>query len=87
MNLAQILPLFQNATAIELCLLMKITTKPVFLMFSSEILGTFFVAGVQAGTKYGYRVKGIQDEQAGLLFNPQKLLTDPYAKAIEGSRI
>lgn len=53
-------------------------------MFSSGDTWHIFVAGVQAGTKYGYRVKGIQDEQAGLLFNPQKLLTDPYAKAIEG---
>ncbi|GAB1669169.1 glycogen debranching protein GlgX [Mannheimia haemolytica] len=74
----------QNATAIELCLFDENHHETRIPMFSSGDTWHIFVAGVQAGTKYGYRVKGIQDEQAGLLFNPQKLLTDPYAKAIEG---
>src|ERR1043165_1800442 len=33
---------------------------------------------------YGYRVHGPYDPAAGHRFNPNKLLLDPYAKAIEG---
>jgi glycogen operon protein len=33
---------------------------------------------------YGYRVYGPYDPQAGHRFNPNKLLLDPYAKAIQG---
>src|SRR3546814_19374592 len=33
---------------------------------------------------YGYRVHGPYDPQAGHRFNPNKLLVDPYAKALYG---
>ncbi|WP_284976403.1 glycogen debranching protein GlgX [Arthrobacter sp. efr-133-TYG-104] len=36
----------------------------------------------QPGQKYGYRVHGPYDPDAGQRFNPNKLLLDPYAKAI-----
>ncbi|MGL5295276.1 MAG: glycogen debranching protein GlgX, partial [Aeromonas sp.] len=39
-----------------------------------------YVRGVQAGQRYGYRVYGTSQE--GMLFDPQKLLIDPYAKAL-----
>ena len=36
------------------------------------------------GQRYGYRVHGPYEPEAGLRFNPDKLLLDPYAKAIDG---
>lgn len=43
-----------------------------------------FVPGVAAGQRYGYRVDGVWAPSRGLLFNPAKLLLDPYARRIEG---
>lgn len=43
-----------------------------------------FVPGVKAGTIYGYRVNGPYKPELGHRFNPNKLLIDPYAKAISG---
>ena len=43
-----------------------------------------YVPGLGAGTRYGYRVHGPFNPQAGHRFNPHKLLIDPYAKLIEG---
>ncbi|MBU2074890.1 MAG: glycogen debranching protein GlgX [Actinobacteria bacterium] len=39
---------------------------------------------VQPGTRYGYRVDGPWDPDAGHRFNPHKLLLDPYAMAVSG---
>jgi len=44
-----------------------------------------FVPGVQPGQAYGYRVTGPFDPRNGLRCNPNKLLLDPYARAIRGS--
>lgn len=43
-----------------------------------------YVPGTGPGQRYGYRAHGPWDPQNGLRFNPQKLMLDPYAKAIEG---
>ena len=43
-----------------------------------------FIPGVGAGQRYGYRVSGPYDPSRGLRFNPNKLLIDPYARAICG---
>ena len=40
--------------------------------------------GIGPGQRYGYRVRGPHDPEAGLRCNPAKLLIDPYAKAIDG---
>jgi glycogen operon protein len=42
------------------------------------------IPGVAAGTRYGYRVDGPWEPDLGLRFNPDKLLLDPYARAISG---
>ena len=42
------------------------------------------VPGVGPGQRYGWRVHGPYDPKRGLRFNSNKLLIDPYAKAIEG---
>jgi isoamylase len=43
-----------------------------------------FVAGLQPGQLYGYRVNGPYDPSRGLRCDPAKLLLDPYARAIRG---
>jgi glycogen operon protein len=43
-----------------------------------------FLPGIQPGQRYGFRVHGPHDPGNGLRCNPNKLLLDPYAKAIDG---
>ncbi len=43
-----------------------------------------YLPGVEPGQQYGYRVHGPWDPGQGHRCNPDKLLLDPYAKAIEG---
>jgi isoamylase len=43
-----------------------------------------FVPGVTPGQAYGFRVSGPFDPARGLRYNPNKLLLDPYARAIVG---
>ncbi|KLT66718.1 glycogen debranching protein GlgX [Pedobacter sp. BMA] len=43
-----------------------------------------YLEGVGPGQKYGYRVYGPYIPEDGLRFNSNKLLIDPYAKAISG---
>ena len=43
-----------------------------------------YVPGIRPGQRYGFRVHGPWDPARGLRCNPNKLLLDPYAKAIEG---
>ena len=42
------------------------------------------VPGVEPGTCYGYRVDGPWQPEGGLRFNAQKLLLDPFARAVSG---
>ncbi|MDT7728282.1 MAG: isoamylase [Actinomycetota bacterium] len=41
-----------------------------------------YLLGVGAGQRYGFRVHGPHDPEKGLRCNPNKLLIDPYAKAV-----
>ena len=43
-----------------------------------------YLEGVKAHTYYGYRVEGAYEPENGHRFNENKLLIDPYAKAISG---
>ena len=43
-----------------------------------------YVPGVMPGQRYGYRVHGPWAPVEGLLYNPDKLVLDPYAKAVDG---
>jgi glycogen operon protein len=43
------------------------------------------IPGIAAGTRYGYRVAGPWDPDQGLRFNPNKLLLDPFARAVSGT--
>jgi glycogen operon protein len=39
---------------------------------------------LRAGQAYGFRVSGPFDPAHGLRYNREKLLLDPYARAIDG---
>ncbi|OLL77311.1 MULTISPECIES: glycogen debranching protein GlgX [unclassified Pseudonocardia] len=43
-----------------------------------------YLPGIEPGQRYGYRVDGPYDPAQGLRCNPNKLLIDPYAKAVDG---
>ncbi|CKI56458.1 glycogen debranching protein GlgX [Mycolicibacterium smegmatis] len=43
-----------------------------------------FIPNIEPGQRYGYRVHGPYDPAAGHRCNPNKLVLDPYAKAIDG---
>jgi isoamylase len=43
-----------------------------------------FLPGIQPGQRYGFRVYGPYEPEKGHRCNPNKLLLDPYAKAIDG---
>ncbi|WP_169582328.1 MULTISPECIES: glycogen debranching protein GlgX [Microbacterium] len=43
-----------------------------------------YLPAVQPGQRYGFRVHGEHDPASGKRFNANKLVLDPYAKAVEG---
>jgi glycogen operon protein len=43
-----------------------------------------YLPTIGPGQRYGYRVHGAYEPASGKRFNPNKLLLDPYAKAVEG---
>ncbi len=43
-----------------------------------------YIPGIEPGQRYGFRVHGPYDPARGQRCNPNKLLLDPYAKAIDG---
>jgi len=48
-----------------------------------EGVHALFVAGLAAGTRYGFRADGDYAPERGLWFDPDKLLADPYAVEID----
>ncbi|MBH0236631.1 glycogen debranching protein GlgX [Methylobrevis albus] len=75
-----------HAERVELCLFDKAgnETARVDLPEVTDEIWHGFMPGVAPGTRYGYRVHGPYDPERGHRFNPNKLLLDPYAKAIDG---
>ena len=74
----------RNATAVSLCLFTE-QGEVRLPMTQTDDIWHLFVPNIKAGCLYGYRVAGDSDEQQGHLFNPQKLLVDPYARSIVGT--
>ena len=75
----------ENATGVELCLFNKDgKEKRLTLTEVDNWVWHGYVPGIAPGQRYGYRVYGSYDPSQGHRFNPNKLLIDPYAKAIDG---
>src|SRR4051812_6465560 len=74
------------AEKVELCLFDEDGTEQrVELPENDGFVWHGFLPGIQPGQRYGFRVHGPYDPGQGLRCNPNKLLLDPYAKAIDGS--
>lgn len=76
----------QVAQKVELCLFDEhdVETRIEMTERNSYVWHNY-IPGLHPGQRYGYRVYGPYDLVHGLRCNPNKLLLDPYAKAIEGN--
>jgi glycogen operon protein len=78
----------ENATGVELCLFDGLDAPEVAripLRDRMDHVWYGFVPGLKPGQLYGYRVEGPFDPARGHRFNPNKVLLDPYAKAVAGT--
>jgi isoamylase len=76
-----------HATKVELCLFDDAGEKELERIELPEYTDEVwhgFLPDARPGTVYGYRVHGAYDPATGHRFNQNKLLLDPYAKAIVG---
>ncbi len=76
-----------NATKVELCLFDnkgETELERIELPEYTDEVWHGFLPDARPGTVYGYRVHGPYAPEEGHRFNPNKLLIDPYAKALVG---
>jgi isoamylase len=74
------------ADRVELCLFDDDGTESrITLPEVDSFVWHGFVPIIEPGQRYGYRVYGAYQPEAGLRCNPNKLLLDPYSKAIDGT--
>jgi len=76
----------ENATAVELCLFERpedaVESQRIPIRDRTDLIWHCYLPDARPGQLYGYRVHGPYDPRAGHRFNPNKLLLDPYAKAV-----
>ncbi len=78
----------ENSTAAELCLFDASSPSAecarIPMRERTDGVWHCFLPGIRHGQLYGFRVHGPYDPAAGHRFNANKLLLDPYARAIAG---
>ena len=77
----------EHASRIDLCLFDDAIASDehrIPLESTGHHIWEIYLPGIGPGQRYGFRVHGPYEPAAGLRFNPNKLLIDPYAKAIAG---
>jgi isoamylase len=78
----------ENATGVELCLFDKAKgereAERIRLYEHSHQIWHGYIPGLKPGQLYGFRVYGPYAPKEGHRYNSNKLLIDPYAKAIAG---
>jgi glycogen operon protein len=76
----------EAATRVELCLFDGggVETR-INLPEVTALCWHVYLAGITPGQRYGFRVHGPWSPDEGYWCNPNKLLLDPYAKAIDGA--
>ena len=73
------------ATRVELCLFDAAGAETrVNLPEVTALCWHVYLPGIKPGQRYGYRVHGPWEPDHGHWCNPNKLLLDPYAKAVDG---
>ena len=76
-----------QATRVELCLFDNAygkETARITLPEQTRLVWHAYINNIGPGQLYGYRVHGRYAPREGLRFNSNKLLVDPYARAIAG---
>ncbi|HKJ41669.1 MAG TPA: glycogen debranching protein GlgX [Sunxiuqinia sp.] len=78
----------ENATGVKLCLFNHPDDEheccQIDITEVKDYVWHVYLPGINPGQLYGYRVFGRYQPKKGFRFNPQKLLIDPYTKAIFG---
>ncbi len=76
----------ENATSVDLCLFdsadATAESQRVSLPERTDMVWHGYLLDVRPGQLYGYRVHGPYEPEAGHRFNANKVVLDPYAKAI-----
>lgn len=79
----------ENATAVTLCLFDQAygqkEVAAIPMQERTDFVWHAYLPGVGPGQLYGYRVEGPFEPEKGHRFNKNKLLIDPYAKALSGT--
>lgn len=78
----------ENAEEVQLCLFDSESNRETGRIRISEHTDQVWhvcLSDIKPGQLYGYRIDGKYEPGAGQRFNPNKLLLDPYAKAIAGT--
>jgi glycogen operon protein len=78
----------ENAERIELCLFNGDNDPNEDVIKIKEVTHNvwhIYVTGIEPGQLYGYRAYGPYEPHNGHRFNPNKLLIDPYGKAVSGT--
>jgi glycogen operon protein len=76
----------ETATRVQLCLFDDSGgERRIDLPEKTALCWHGFLPGITAGQRYGFRVHGPWDPAQGYWCNPNKLLLDPYAKAVDGA--
>src|SRR5579875_1013570 len=78
-----------SAESVEVCLFdgpdgMPLTETRVALEETTYHVWHGYLPGIAPRQRYGYRVHGPWDPAHGARWNPNKLLVDPYARALDG---
>ncbi|HTL46445.1 MAG TPA: glycogen debranching protein GlgX [Verrucomicrobiae bacterium] len=75
----------EHATGVELCFFDSehhAQSSRRFRLEATNFVWHGYVPGAKPGQIYGYRVHGPYEPENGLRFNPNKVLLDPYARAV-----
>ena len=78
----------EHATGVELCLFDESGETEIERIPLREVTAHIwhaYILGLGPGQRYGFRVSGPFAPEEGHRFNPNKLLLDPYARAISGN--
>jgi glycogen operon protein len=75
----------ENATGVELCLIDEADNETrIAIPHQTAFVWHAYLPGIGPGQRYGYRVHGPYEPTKGLRFNPEIVLLDPYARAVDG---
>ncbi len=76
----------EHATQVELCLFDSASSKKeshrIQLKEQTDLVWHGYIPGILPDQLYAYRVHGPYDPHSGHRFNPNKVVLDPYAKAV-----